>query len=315
MAPAHGDTEGMLVWAQKSTSSSFTDSLPGDPWQTLGLIIVVFAVAWLIASWSNRVATWIVRRNERKHLDRDEADTGVFRGLQRRETAVSLIRTTLRYTVFGIALFYALAQIPGAGKVTTVAGASLIVLLIAFSGQRFLTDILAGAFMFFEGWFAVGDNITVEPWSLEGIVEEVGLRSTRLRSVTGEVVRVNNSAIYATRVRPTGAREIALEMYASDEERARALIADLASIVPKGPTQFVIAPWVEETEQLDDGLVRVRVRATVAYGREWLAEQFMPDLLKERAPDDLIKHGPVVMHVDESANRRFARSLALSKRR
>ena len=76
----------------------------------------------------------------------------------------------------------------------------------------------------------------------------------------------------------------------------------------------MIAPWVEETEELADGLVRLRMRASVAYGREWLAEQFMPDLLKERSAEGLIKHGPVVFHVDEGANRRFARSLALSKR-
>ena len=129
------------------------------------------------------------------------------------------------------------------------------------------------------------------------------------------MIRVDNSAIYATRVRPTGARELALEMYVSDADKGRALIEDVASIVPKGATQFVIAPWVEEAEQLDDGLVRIRVRASVAYGREWLAEQFMPDLLKERAPDDLIMHGPVVMHLDEGATQRFERSLALSKRR
>ncbi len=298
----------------RSAATQLWDRLD-EPWNTLLLIVVAFLIAWLLARWSARFAAWAVSRYEARHLDRDAADTGVFRGLQRRETTVSLIRTSIRYIVFGLALFYALAQVPGAGKVTTLAGASLVVLLLAFAFQRFLTDILAGCFMFFEGWFAVGDNITIEPWNLEGIVEEVGLRSTRLRAVTGEVVRVNNSAIYATKVRPTGAREVALELYVSDEDAARALIADVATIVPKGPTQFVVAPWVEESETLEDGLVRLRIRASVAYGREWLAEQFMPDLLKERARDGLITHGPVAMHLDENADRRFARSLALSKRR
>jgi moderate conductance mechanosensitive channel len=313
--------EFALVLAAKSSSEDQRSYLT-QAWdhlsnleQTLLLIVLAFVIAWLLARWSARFAGWAVNRYERRHLDRDAADTGVFRGLQRRETAVSLIRTSIRYIVFGLALFYALAQVPGAGKVTTLAGASLVVLLLAFAFQRFLTDILAGTFMFFEGWFSVGDNITVEPWSLEGIVEEVGLRSTRLRAVTGEVIRVNNSAIYATKVRPTGAREVALELYVSDEDAARALIAEIAGIVPKGPTQFVIAPWVEETEVLEHGLVRMRVRLSVAYGREWLAEQFMPDMLKERAPDGLITHGPVAMHLDEGADRRFARSLALSKRR
>ena len=46
----------------------------------------------------------------------------------------------------------------------------------------------------------------------------------------------------------------------------------------------------------------------MAYGRDWLADDFLPQLLRERAPDGLIVHGPVVMFVDESATRRYARS-------
>ena len=34
----------------------------------------------------------------------------------------------------------------------------------------------------------------------------------------------------------------------------------------------------------------------------------MPSLLRERAPDGLVTHGPVVMWVDEQAERRFARA-------
>ena len=65
-------------------------------------------------------------------------------------------------------------------------------LLVGFALQRFLIDILTGFFMQFEGWYAVGDSVIIEPWALAGVVEEISLRSTRLRSITGEVVRVHN---------------------------------------------------------------------------------------------------------------------------
>ena len=42
-------------------------------------------------------------------------------------------------------------------------------------------------------------------------------------------------------------------------------------------------------------------------------EKFLPDLIKERAPEGLIAHGPIVMFVDERATRRFARSLPGSR--
>ena len=59
--------------------------------------------------------------------------------------------------------------------------------------------------------------------------------------------------------------------------------------------------------EIDERLVRIRMRATVVAGREWLVEGFLSDLLKERAGEGLILHGPVVLAVDEVATRTFAR--------
>ena len=186
---------------------------------------------------------------------------------------------------------FSFVQISGFSKVTALAGASLIVVLIGFAGQRFLTDIIAGFLMFFEGWFSVGDTITVEPWSLSGVVEELSLRSTTLRAVTGETIRVNNSAIYAARVLPKGVREVEIELMATDADDCRRVIEEVARIVPAGPTRFVRRPEVIEVEVLDDQLVRVLVHASVAHGREWLVEKFLPDLIKERAPEGLSRTG------------------------
>jgi len=63
-------------------------------------------------------------------------------------------------------------------------------------------------------------------------------------------------------------------------------------------------------EEPSPSLVRIALRATTAPGREWLAESFFSDLLKERAAPGLILHGPIVLAVDESASRSFARASA-----
>jgi small-conductance mechanosensitive channel len=289
-------------------------ALPTPTWETAITVVAVFVAAWLISRMSGRLANWVVRRNEARHLSGEgPADTGVMTSLKRRETAVSLVRTTVRYAAYGFALVLALGTISFGNRLGTVAGASLLVLMIGFAAQRFLTDILAGFFMFFEGWFAVGDNITIEPLDVRGIVDEVGLRSTRLRAITGEVVRVHNSQMLAVKVQARGAREVEVEFFATSEEAGRDLVAEVARILPVGPTRIVRVPWVEEVEHLDDDLVRIRLRATVAHGREWLVETFLPDLLKERG-EDVIVHGPVVWHVDESAQREFARTLGMAHR-
>jgi moderate conductance mechanosensitive channel len=294
------------------------NSVPlGGNWRTAALIVGSFVLAWVLAKASGRVAEIVTRWWERRQGESGPSpdDTAALRGLKRRDTAVSLIRTTVRYVAFGLALAFSFLQISGFSRVTALAGASLLVVLIGFAGQRFLTDIIAGLLMFFEGWFSVGDTITVEPWSLSGVVEEMSLRSTTLRAVTGEMIRVNNSAIYAARVLPRGVREVEIEMMATDADDCRRVVEEVARIVPAGPTRFVRRPEVIEVEQLDDELVRVLVHASVAHGREWLVEGFLPDLLKERAAEGLIAHGPIVMFVDERATRRFARSLPGSRGR
>jgi moderate conductance mechanosensitive channel len=296
------------------TSASFLTALPTPTWQTAAWVVGVFVAAWLISRLSGRLANAVVRHNEARHMSGDgPADTGVMTSLKRRETAISLIRTSVRYAAYGLALILALGTLSFGNRIGTVAGASLIVVLVGFAAQRFLTDILAGFFMFFEGWFSVGDNVTITSLNVQGVVDEVGLRSTRLRAINGEVVRVHNSQILAVRVQPRGAREVEVEFFATTEEAGRELVAEVARLMPAGPTRLVRVPWVEEVEHLDDDLVRIRARATVAHGREWLVETFLPDLLKERG-EGVIVHGPIVWHIDESAQREFARTLGLRER-
>ena len=293
------------------------ESTPIDP--PLGQLIVVagvFLLALVLSRLGGRAAAFLVDRNERRStLGADQVDTGVISGLKQRETAISLIQTSVTYLVFGIALLLSLMTLTGARRVETVVGASFLAIGLAFSFQRFLTDIIAGLLMFFEGWFRVGDTIAVEPLGLEGVVERVSLRSIEIRSVSGEVMRVSNSEVKAVRVLPRGFREYEAELYASDPERGQELVARLARIVPVGPTHFVRRPVLEECEELDDELYRIRLRTAVAAGREWLAEELLPNLVCERAEEGLVVHGPIVMAVDDHATRRFARAAWTGGRR
>ncbi|MDX6545104.1 MAG: moderate conductance mechanosensitive channel [Gaiellales bacterium] len=282
------------------------------PWDSLGIAIGAVVAALVIARLSRSAAVWLSVRYERRRAGDETgspADTGALISLKRYETTVSLIHTTIRYIVFAIAFGVVLYQLIGPTRSATLAGASLLVLLIGFSAQRFLTDIIAGVFMFLEGWFAVGDTITIEPWGLAGVVDEVSLRSTTLRSVTGETIRVHNSQILATRRLPRGVREAEIELFVNDEPAGRRLFEEVAPVVPFGSTRFVRRPAVRDSERLDEHLYRITAVAAVAHGREWLVDGFLPDLLKERAEPGLIVHGPVVMFVDEQAVSRFARAV------
>jgi hypothetical protein len=269
------------------------------------IVVALFVAASLVARLAQLAARTFANRTSEI-----PADSPLI-ALAQRETAVSLIQTSVGITAYLIAFTLSLVVVTGARGLGAVAGASFAAIAIGFAAQRFLIDLIAGFVMYTEGWYTVGSTIVVEPWKLEGIVEEFSLRATKLRDVSGEVLRVHNSQILAVRVLPNGGHRIEIELFVHDGEAGAQLVEHVAQLLPQGPTAFTQTPQVRHVQELDGDLFRVTADAAVAAGRSWLAEDLLPSLLKERAQEGLIVHGPVILPVDDSAATRFARAQRL----
>ena len=272
-------------------------------------ILALFVTAWLIS----RAAAYVARNLLRWHDRHTEAAAATLQvriaTVKRRETIVAIVRATIAYAAFTAAIVLAAAELTGGfSKLTTLAGASFVVILAGFAIQRVLMDVIAGTMMFAERWYQVGDTVVIPTLELQGVVEDISLRRTKLRTLDGETILVSNSQIPAVRVLPEGLKELAIELFVSDREKGEQLVWALQQILPEGPTTFARRPWVEEINELDERLVRIRLRASIVAGREWLVEGFVSDLLKERAEEGLIVHGPVVLSVNEEAVRSYART-------
>jgi moderate conductance mechanosensitive channel len=268
------------------------------------LIVVIFTAAWVVA----RLASMVARALESRASDDDDEDVSPLVALSRQETAVSLISTTIRYVVYLVACGLSVIVLLGGRSVGTVAGASFVAVLIGFAAQRFLIDIMAGFLMFFEHWFTIGTLVVIEPWKLEGVVEEMSLRATTIRDANGDLMHVHNSQILAVRVLPDGVRRVDIELFVRDRDAGERLVTEVGALVPVGPTAFIEAPTIRAAEQLDGDLWRITAGAAVAGGRLWLAEELLPSLLKERAGEGLIVHGPVILPTADAAVNRFRRA-------
>ena len=280
----------------------------------LAIVAGVFLAAWLLSRASAALARAILGWHDRRALGRNPDETGRLVNLKRRETLVALIRTGITFAGFATAAVLAIAQLVGGiDRLTAIAGASFFLIVAGFSIQRLLTDVIAGFAMFAESWFSVGDTIAIPALDLQGVVEDVSLRRTKLRTLDGETIHIHNSQISAVRVLPRGVKELAIELFVSDRERAEDLVHSVAAMLPEGSTALVRRPWINGVDRVSDSLDRITVRATIAPGREWLVESFFVDLLRERAEAGLIVHGPVVLAVDERAARTFARASAAAR--
>jgi small-conductance mechanosensitive channel len=279
------------------------------------VIAALFVGAWVLARASGFVALRVVVWNDRRHSETDLTQTGRMTRLKRRETQVSIIRAAIAYLGFAAALVLSIGQlIGGVDRLTALAGASFLLILVGFAIQRVLMDIIAGLAMFIERWYSVGDTIHIPMHDLQGVVEDMSLRHTRLRTLDGEVIHIHNSQIPSVRVLPAGAKELMLEVFVTDREQAVEVVDSVASILPEGPTTFTRRPRIDRIDELSESLFRISVRAAVAPGREWLVDGFFADLIRERAEPGLIAHGPVTLAVDESAARSYARASAITRR-
>ena len=193
----------------------------GRPLAITIAIVGLFVAAWLVSRIASKVASTSSTATERRRAAQPTDDTAVLTGIRQRETAISLIQTTIRYLAFLVALVFSLVALSGAHRIQTIAGASFLAIVVGFAAQRFLTDVIAGLLMFFEGWFRIGDTVAIDALQVQGIVEAVSLRSLTIRSMTGEILHVANSQVVALRVIPRGYREVEIEFFTSALEPGR----------------------------------------------------------------------------------------------
>src|SRR5262245_19760455 len=132
-------------------------------------------------------------------------DPRLLRRLQSRETVLIVADTVIRYGAAIFTIFWLLG-IFIANTTAAIGGASLIVIIVGFGAQRVLQDAIAGFGILFEGWYAVGDFVQLRPMDVTGFIEEVGLRTTVVRSLNGDRCYVPNSQITGAVRSPSGYR-------------------------------------------------------------------------------------------------------------
>ena len=91
-----------------------------------------------------------------------------------------------------------------------IAGFGVGGLAFALAAKPTMENILAGVILFLDGSIKVGDKI--ESGDLSGIVEDIGMRSTRIRSADGGLISVTNSELADKVIKNVSRRVMAPEM-------------------------------------------------------------------------------------------------------
>lgn len=98
----------------------------------------------------------------------------------------------------GTLLLY-LDNIPDFDITTLVAGLGIGGIAVAFAAQAVLEDVFSFVSIFFDRPFEIDDFIVVD--DLSGTVEHIGIKTTRIRSISGEQLIFSNKDLTSSRVR------------------------------------------------------------------------------------------------------------------
>ncbi|WP_328515401.1 mechanosensitive ion channel family protein [Halobacillus yeomjeoni] len=246
-------------------------------WVTIGLgaleICLILLVSLIIIKFGSRLVTRFF----------DNRKKGPFKITQRREaTLKKLIINTLSYVVYFISFIMILETFTlevGA----LLAGAGVAGLAIGFGAQNLVRDIISGFFIIFEDQFSVGDYIKTS--GVEGFVEEVGLRTCKVKSWTGEVhilpngnvTQVTNYSIYNS----IAVVDVSVA-YEENIERAEEAILELLKELPERYEQITEVPQLLGVQNLGASDVVMRIISEVQPMEHWVVARILRKEVKNR---------------------------------
>lgn len=252
------------------------------------------------------------------NADKSQNLTTVNR-LRRYETMLIISIAVIRTGLILFSLYFWWLWDHPEGQPTALIGASaLLLVLVSASLGPILRDLSSGSVMMAEQWYAVGDHVRIEPFmDMQGVVERVTLRSTRVRGLNGEVIWINNQHIQGVRIAPKGIRTIALEMFVNDVKAGEKLVESTNKRLPSGPLLLVSPLQVIETAEVGEKLWHITAVAETAPGREWLIENSAVELIKSldaERKNSVIEHGPLARYADSDADQRFRRTITNARK-
>ena len=185
--------------------------------------VIIIAVGLQAMIWVNALAHYFVVAYMRRNANDGASITTM--------TALGYLgRVVLWFVILLIVLSY--MGVRPAGLIT---GLGVSGIAVALAVQNILGDLFGALSIVLDKPFVVGDNIAVD--GFEGTVENIGLKTTRLRSTAGEQIIISNADLLKSRIRNfkrMAERRVQFHVlveYATPPALAAALPGELESIV------------------------------------------------------------------------------------
>jgi small-conductance mechanosensitive channel len=160
---------------------------------------------------------------------------GRFARVARLRTFLPMLRTTLLSIIVTVVALTALSEL-GVNIAPLLAGAGIVGIAIGFGSQKLVQDLITGLFLLLENAMQVGDTVTVS--GLSGVVENLSIRTIRLRAGDGSIHIVPFSSVTSVTNTNRGIGNAAVSVnvaYQEDTDRVGTVLKEIAAEMRRDP--------------------------------------------------------------------------------
>lgn len=230
-----------------------------DTWINLGIVLLKIIAIIIIANIAIHIAKMAIH-----NIFKVRARSPLRTSERREATLEKLLYNVLTYVVYFIAFMMVLSTLNIDVK-PILAGAGILGLAVGFGAQNLVRDIITGFFIIFEDQFSVGDYVRIGQF--EGTVEEIGLRTTKVKSASGErhiipngnIPEVTNFSIHNS----SAIVDISIA-YEEDIVRTEKVLKEFLETLPEKYPEIVNTPELLGVQNLGPSEVVFRLIAETA---------------------------------------------------
>ena len=151
-------------------------------------LTAIFALFFQIGLWLVALIDFWIKKQAEKNGHQGE-----------NATTLNVVSVVAKIFIWVIILLLALDNLPNVDITTLVASLGIGGIAVGLAVQNILSDLFSSITIALDRPFVLGDFITFGDYS--GTVENVGLKSVRLRSLSGEQIIVSASDLLQSRIR------------------------------------------------------------------------------------------------------------------
>lgn len=242
----------------------------------VAVVLVVGGIAYLLLR---------VLRKRVSRIGEAQAGPVADERLQRRKTLGSVITTGGIAIIMTVTFMMVLDEI-GIPLGPLLATAGIAGLAIGFGAQTLVQDVISGFFILLEDQYAIGDVIAAG--GVDGIVEQVNLRTTILRDLHGVVHVIPNGEIRVLSNKTKGWSRAVLEIgvgYKEDPDRVIAILEEIAEEIHADPVfgaLLIETPTVPGVEAFGDSSITIRMMAKTLPLKQWDVARELRRRIKHR---------------------------------